>query len=176
MRRELERSVREVSALCGNARVFVLPYPYRGGHLRVYTDQEPELGADYIVQRRGANLFVTIADARLLRALSEMEESLPTATVEPQKGVFETLLYQILKKEWTVQSMDEPLLVRMTLDLDDDGERCRRTLTQMEPLLHKAYAQALRENRKNSVLTAAARQAVYYMHLSNNQERNGESS
>ena len=165
MRWELERIAGEVSALCGGNKVFVLPYPYRGGHLRIYAEEIPETGKDYAVEKRGGNLFVTIKDERLLRALEQMEEGIAEVSAVPGKSVFETLLYQILKKNWTAQTMDEPLLVRMALDLDADAARCRRTLQQMEPLMHKAYAQALREDRKHSVLTAVARQAVYYMNL-----------
>ena len=167
MRAELERIVQELSALCGGAKVFVLPFPYKSGHFRMFMQSEPEIGADYAVYRRGENLFAAMADEKLLSTLREMDEKLPEVSIAPQSGVFHTLLYQILQKNWTAQEMDEPLLVRMALDLDDDAERCRRTLMQMQPLLHKAYAQALRENREQSVLTAVARQAVYHMKLHN---------
>lgn len=176
MRAELEHIVRELSARCGGAKVAVLPFPYKSGHFRVFTQSEPDLGEDYAVCRRGENLFAAMADEKLLSTLREMDEKLPEVSIAPQSGVFHTLLYQILQKNWTAQEMDEPLLARMALDLDGDAERCRRTLVQMQPLMHRAYAQALREGRETSAMTAIARQAVYHMKLHNLQTRNGEFS
>ena len=162
MRQELERIVQEVSGLCGGAKGVVLPYPYNGGHLRLYTEENPDLGQDYTAQRRGGNLFVTISGARLLKALHEMDENTPGVCVDPQEGVFETLLYQLLKKGWGAAEADEPLLMRMALDLDEDAQRCANVLRNIQPLMHRAYAQALREGRETSVLTVIARQAVYH--------------
>ena len=167
MRAELRRIVQEVSSLCGGAKAVVLPYPYQGGHLRLYTEENPDFGENYTAQRRGGNLFVTISDARLLQALREMDENMERIAVDPQAGIFETLLYQLLKKDWTAQEADEPLLMRMVLDLDDDAQRCRNVLQKMQPLMHKSYAQALREGRKTSALTAIARQVVYYRNRQN---------
>lgn len=176
MRAELEHIVRELSALCGGAKVFVLPFPYKSGHFRMFMQSDPEIGEDYAVCRCGENLFAAISDEKLLSTLRKMDEALPEVSIEPQAGVFQTLLYQMLQKNWTAQYMDEPLLVRMALELDQDAERCRRTLMQMQPLMHRAYARALREGREKSVLTAVARQAVYHMNLHNLQTRNGEIS
>lgn len=167
MRAELEHIVQELIARCGGAKVAVLPFPYKSGHFRVFTQSEPDLGEDYAVCRRGGNLFVTMAEDKLLGILREMNEVLPEVSISPQEGVFQTLLHQILQRNWAAQSMDEPLLARMALDLDGDAERCRRTLVQMQPLMHRTYAQALREGRETSAMTAIARQAVYYMKLHN---------
>lgn len=167
MRRELNEMCEEVRGFTGGANVVVLPYPYRGGHFRIYTDKEQPQGCGYTAQRRGGNLFVTATDERLLRALQQMEEDAPKLEVHPQESVMDTLLYQILQKNWAAETMDEPLLARMALDLDEDKARCERVLRSMQPQLSSAFAAALRENRKHSVLTAIARQAVYHKHMHN---------
>ena len=86
--------------------------------------------------------------------------------VRPQESTLDTLLYRMLRKNWQ-PAPDEPLLMRLALELDDDAARCRNVLEKMEELLPKAYAQALREDRQSSALTAVARQAVHYRNLHN---------
>ena len=167
MRRERNEMCEEVREFTGGASVVVLPYPYRSGHFRIYTDKELPQDCGYTAQRRGGNLFGTATDERLLRALQQMEENATNLEMNPQESVMDTMLYQILRKNWEAETMDEALLARMVLDLDEDKARCGRVLQNMQPLLSSAFAAALRENRQHSVLTAIARQAVYHKHMHN---------
>ena len=74
----------------------------------------------------------------------------------------DTLLERILSHGFAEGGADCPQLIRLCLDLDEDPRRSARILERIFRLIGPAYAEALRENRKLSVLPAIARQAVYY--------------
>ncbi len=161
MRKELKRIAEELTALYG-AQAVVLPYPYKRGHFRLYTQREIVPNEEYTARRCGNNVFVTLTDAGLMRALREMEESAPEVCVAPQDSPLDTLLYQLMRKGYEMRSVDEPELARMALDLDEDAARSRVILENMEKRMRVAYADALREDRQYSTLTALARQVAHY--------------
>lgn len=164
MRAELTLLADELRALLPGTQPFVLPMPYTRGHFRIFSQEDLPKTPDFTAVRRGGNLFVTVSPERLCRALVQADKTAAELTVRPQDSALDTLLYQILRKNWQ-PAPDEPLLMRLALELDDDAARCRNVLNRMEELLPKAYAQALRENRQSSALTAVARQAVHYRNL-----------
>ena len=111
-----------------------------------------------------AQLQTHLEQCAQCRALMQADKMATEFAVRPQDSALDTLLYQMLRKNWQ-PAPDEPLLMRLALEMDDDAARCRNALSKMEELLPKAYAQALRENRQSSALTAIARLAVHYKNL-----------
>lgn len=161
MRRELKAIADRLSHDLAGARPVLLPYPYTAGHFRVHTECELPPCEEFSAVRRGSTLFVTITGEGLKNALAEM--NVPTRNIQPELSPLHTLLVQIFDKNMIPDQMDCPLLARLTLDLDEDAARCRRVIGQMEPLLRREYAQALRTNRKHSMLPVIAGQIVEYI-------------
>lgn len=164
MRAELTLLADELRALLPGTQPFLLPMPYTRGHFRIFSKEDLPKTPDFTAVRRGGNLFVTVSPERLCRALMQADKMATEFAVRPQDSALDTLLYQMLRKNWQ-PAPDEPLLMRLALEMDDDAARCRNALSKMEELLPKAYAQALRENRQSSALTAVARLAVHYKNL-----------
>lgn len=144
----------QLSRLLDGARPVPLPAPYSAGHFRIYTQAALADQAQFTARRSGSTLFVTVRDAALLQALRA--DIPPLALPEPSADPLHTLLYQILTYGFVPDEMDCPLLARLALDLDGDPARCRRTARQLQPLLARQYACALRTGRSHSALALVA--------------------
>lgn len=103
-----------------------------------------------------------MTDGYLAALLRKMDASVPRFLPDPARSPEDTLLERILSHGFAEGGADWPQLIRLCLDLDEDPRRSARILERIFRLIGPAYAEALRENRKLSVLPAIARQAVYY--------------
>ena len=135
MREELKEAVSALRERTG-ARPVLLPPPYARGHFTV--------------------------NGYLAALLWKMDASVPRFQPDPARSPEDTLLERILSHGFAEGGADCPQLIRLCLDLDEDPRRSARILERIFRLIGPAYAEALRENRKLSVLPAIARQAVYY--------------
>ena len=130
MRAELTLLAEELRALLPGTQPYLLPMPYTRGHFRVFSPEELPNSADFTAVRRGGNLFVTVTPERLCRALMDADKAAVLLNVRPQESALDTLLYRMLRKNWQ-PAPDEPLLMRLALELDDDAARCRNVLEKI---------------------------------------------
>lgn len=161
MREELKEAVSALRERTG-ARPVLLPPPYARGHFTVRCAAAPQNDALFTFRMGAGCAFASMTDGYLAALLWKMDASVPRFLPDPARSPEDTLLERILSHGFAEGVADCPQLIRLCLDLDEDPRRSARILERIFRLIGPAYAEALRENRKLSVLPAIARQAVYY--------------
>ena len=149
----------EVKNLTGREQVFIVPPPYKKGHFAVQGDAKLPEGCGFTASFAGDTTFIKASPEKLLNALRDMagEEKI---WIEPSLSPVHTLIYQILCHFGDGCAADEPELLRLALDLEEESPRTKTVYDAICRLLHEKYADALREDRKKSCLPLIAARMI----------------
>lgn len=107
-----------IGALFEGASIFVLPYPYARGHLRVRSEESRPAPKGYAFAQAGRECFVRLEEGLLCKIAGHMAAE-GAEDIDPSVGEMHTLFYQILRKTPGAPCMDKDtaLLIRAAMDV-----------------------------------------------------------
>ena len=155
----LKNLVRQVRTLTGSEKVYIFPPPYKKGHFSVQGDVDIAENCGFVSVRDGKTTRLTATPETLLSALEDTvgEEKF---AVEPSLSPLHTLVFQILRHFVDGFAADEPELMRLALDLEEESPRTKVVYDRICRTLPERYAAALREGRQKSCLSLIARRMI----------------